>query len=344
MKRKGFRLKLYYILEDTNYSNWLSKLDQILLSVLIVLDISCFILETSQQLNQQYYWLFKGVAIFSTIVFTLEYGLRLWLCTVERRFRHPWWGRIRYALTPMAIIDFISTFPFYLLLVFHNLAFLKTLRLLRLARILKIGRHSKSVRSLVRVVISKQEELFITFSIVSFLLIIASSLMFFAEHDAQPEVFSSIPAAMWWGVVTLTTVGYGDIYPVTVIGKLLGASLAFFGIGVFVLPAGIVASGLAQEVQDEIFPESLAQDEQKPKLIEAPSNHLSAEQLQQLAQYQQIQLDAELLKHCLQTAQNKLGSIESSKDAIDSWAMFLYLQAKQEITDLSQLSTKTPTP
>ena len=337
MKRKGFRRKLYHILENKNYSNWFSKLDQILLSILIFFDISSFILETSQQLNQQYHWIFRSVAIFSTIIFTLEYGLRLWLCTVEHRFRHPWWGRIRYALTPMALIDFVSTFPFYLLLVFHNLAFLKTLRLLRLARILKVGRHSKSVRSLVRVVVSKQEELSITFSIISFLLIIASSLMFFAEHDAQPDAFSSIPASMWWGVVTLTTVGYGDIYPVTLIGKLLGASLAFFGIGVFVLPAGIVASGFAEKLREGIEPEKQKYQKQELKLPEPEFNALPTNKLEQKAKYQQIEVDAKLLKHCLQTAQIELGSIDPSKEAIDSWAMFLYFQAKQEAVDLSQL-------
>lgn len=289
MKRKAFRRKLYHILQDADYGDWVSRLDQVLLSILIFLDIAAFVLATSEPLNQRYYWLFKGIVTFSTIVFTIEYGLRLWLCTVERQYRHPIWGRVRYAFTPMAIIDFISTFPFYLLLVFHNLAFLKTLRLLRLARILKIGRHSKSVRSLVRVIISKQEELFITLSIISFLLIIASSLMYFAEHEAQPEAFSSIPAAMWWGVITLTTVGYGDIYPVTVVGKLLGASLACFGIGVFVLPAGIVASSFVAEVsKDEINAGDIVKEN-----LESESNFSS-----QSPQLEQIQADAKLLKHC----------------------------------------------
>ena len=321
MKRK-FRRELYRILEAQNYSSWLTKLDQLFFTILIILDISCFILETSQPLDLNYHWLFKGVAIFSTIFFTLEYGLRLWLCTVERKFRHPVWGRVRYAFTPMAIIDFISTFPFYLVLVFHNLAFLKTLRLLRLARILKIGRHSKSVRSLVRVIISKQEELLVTLSIISFLLIIASSLMFFAEHDAQPEVFSSIPASMWWGVVTLTTVGYGDIYPVTVIGKLLGAGLACFGIGVFVLPAGIVASGFAKEVADEIIPEVTQE-----RVSELAKQQISLDT--SVLQPYQIRADAKLLKHCLEAAREEMGS-ELDSDAIDSWAMFLYAQAKQD--------------
>ncbi len=333
MKRKAFRHKLYHILEDQNYSSWLSKLDQVLFSILIILDISSFILETSPSLNQNYHWLFRGIAIFSTIIFTIEYGLRLWLCTVERRFRHPVWGRVRYAFTPMAIIDFISTFPFYLLLVFHHLAFLKTLRLLRLSRILKIGRHSKSVRSLVRVVISKQEELLVTLSIISFLLIIASSLMFFAEHDAQPEVFSSIPASMWWGVVTLTTVGYGDIYPVTVIGKLLGAALACFGIGVFILPAGIVAAGFAKEVREDITPAELPENQTLESMV---TEDISRGQ----QSYQQIQANAKLLKHCLLAANQEIGHLESNQDAINSWAMFLYFQAKQEISDCPELAKR----
>ncbi|MEM8721422.1 MAG: ion transporter [Cyanobacteria bacterium P01_G01_bin.39] len=331
MRRKAFRRKLYQILEDQNHSSW-SRLERILLSLLIILDIGSFILETSPPLNQNYYWLFRGIAIFSTVIFTVEYGLRLWLCTVERQFRHPLWGRVRYAVTPMAIIDFVSTFPFYLLLVFQNFVVLKTLRVLRLARILKIGRHSKSVRSLVRVIVSKQEELLVTLSIIAFLLIIASSLMFFAEHDAQPEAFSSIPASMWWGVVTLTTVGYGDIYPVTVMGKLLGACLACFGIGVFVLPAGIVASSFAQEVRGDILPELLPENNQ----TESETSQTVTKDCSSPTQlYQQVHSDAQLLKHCLCAAQQELGTIESDQEAINSWAMFLYIQAKQEIAHKS---------
>ncbi len=329
MKRRALKHKLHQIIE-AHYDSWLGKLDQIILSILIVLDISSLILETSQPFDRSYHWLFRSIAIFSTIIFTVEYGLRLWSCTVERQYRHPFWGRVRYALTPMAIVDLISTFPFYLILVFQNLAFLKTLRLLRLARIIKIGRYSKAVRSLARVIISKQEELLITCSIISFLLIIASSLMFFAEHDAQPEIFSSIPASMWWGVVTLTTVGYGDIYPVTTIGKLLGSCLAFFGIGVFVLPAGIVASGFAREVTGEA---PVDRDSQLELTEERAANDLTA-----ISQpYRQIQADAKLLKYCLHTARQELGSMELDNEAIDSWAMFLYFQAKQDLANPTKL-------
>ena len=198
----------------------------------------------------------------------------------------------------------------------YNFAFLNTLRLFRLTRILKIGRYSESVRSLFKVIISKKGELLITFSIVFFLLIIASSLMFFVEHQAQPETFSSIPASMWWGVVTLTTVGYGDIYPVTIVGKCLGAMLAFLGIGVFVLPAGIIASGFAAMVTCD-----LPNDSQT--ISPATKKQATSER------YEQIKEDARLLKHCLQIAKEELSTVESSEGAIHSLAMFLYCQARQ---------------
>jgi voltage-gated potassium channel len=120
---------------------------------------------------------------------------------------------------------------------------------LRLARWLKIARYSQALDTLGRVLRSRKAELGITAFLGLLLLLFASSLMYFVEHEAQPRVFSSIPSAMWWGVVTLTTVGYGDIYPVTSLGKFIGGAIEILGIGLFALPAGIVASGFAEELQ-----------------------------------------------------------------------------------------------
>jgi voltage-gated potassium channel len=130
-----------------------------------------------------------------------------------------------------------------------DLRFLRVLRLFRLARVLKLGRYSEALRTLSRVLRSRKEELAVTASAVVMVLVISSSLMYYVEHGAQPKAFPNIPAAMWWGVVTLTTVGYGDIYPVTVLGKIAGAIIALSGIGLFALPAGILAGGFAQELQ-----------------------------------------------------------------------------------------------
>jgi len=129
-----------------------------------------------------------------------------------------------------------------------DMRFVRGIRLFRLIRVLKIGRYSTSLRTLVNVFKRKKEELIISVFSMFLLLIIVSSLMYLIEHNAQPEVFSSIPASMWWGIITLTTVGYGDVYPVTIVGKFCGSFIALLGIGLFALPAGILASGFAEEI------------------------------------------------------------------------------------------------
>jgi voltage-gated potassium channel len=149
----------------------------------------------------------------------------------------------------MAVVDLVSILPSLIPGGTLDLRFIRSLRLARLARTLKLARYSQSLQTLGRVLRAKREELVVTGIAGALLLICASSIMYFAEHDAQPQQFSSIPASMWWGVVTLTTVGYGDIFPVTPLGKILGAFIALLGIGLFALPAGILASGFSDELR-----------------------------------------------------------------------------------------------
>ena len=144
----------------------------------------------------------------------------------------------------MALVDLIAIAPFYLPLLFtFDFRMLRLLRLFRLMRLLKVLRYSESLRVFSDVYRMKKSELTMCFLAILFLLVIASALIFEVEHEDQPEAFSSIPAAMWWGVATLTTVGYGDIYPTTPLGKFLGSIIALLGIGLFALPAGIISSG-----------------------------------------------------------------------------------------------------
>ena len=126
---------------------------------------------------------------------------------------------------------------------------LRLLRLFRLVRIFKMGRYSTAFRMIANVLNRRKEELLVTLTIVLLVLVLASSLMYYVEHEVQPEAFSSIPATMWWGVATLTTVGYGDVYPITSIGRVLGAFIAIMGVGIFALPAGIIASGFEAEIR-----------------------------------------------------------------------------------------------
>ncbi|MGC8744112.1 MAG: potassium channel family protein [Verrucomicrobiia bacterium] len=206
-------------------------------------------METVQSISQRYSSLFSGFEIFSVSIFTIEYLLRLWSCTSNPVYHHRIAGRIRFALTPLALIDLLAILPFYLPMFMKlDLRIIRILRLFRFLRLFKLARYSESIKILANVFKRKKDELLILSFVLFVLLTIASTFMYFVENEAQPKVFSSIPAAMWWCIITLTTVGYGDIYPATVLGKILGGIIAVLGIGMFALPTGILASAFAEEL------------------------------------------------------------------------------------------------
>jgi voltage-gated potassium channel len=213
---------------------------------LIVLNVVAVVLETVDWIYAGYAAFFHAFDVFSVAVFTIEYILRAWSCTANPRFAHPVTGRLRYLITPMALVDLLAVLPFYLPFVYADLRFMRALRLFRLFRILKLARYSESLQTFLDVLRLKKEELLLMFFAIIILLIISSSLMYEAEHEAQPKAFASIPAAMWWGIVTLATVGYGDVYPVTDWGRLIGSIVVILGIGLFALPTGVLASGFAE--------------------------------------------------------------------------------------------------
>jgi voltage-gated potassium channel len=244
------RHRIYQIIEVAHNHDSASRYFDIFMMALITTNVLVVMLETVQGLHEHYLAAFALFDTISVAIFTVEYILRIWVITVSAAYRRPVVGRIRYALTPLAIIDLVAIIPFYLPMVFpFDLRFVRSLRLMRIFRLLKMSRYSEAVRSLERVFLHKKEELLATFFVLTLLLIFASSLMYYAEHEAQPEEFASIPAALWWGVVTLATVGYGDVYPITTFGKIIGGFVVMISIGIFALPAGIFASGFAEELE-----------------------------------------------------------------------------------------------
>ncbi len=241
--------RIFEILEIASPGDLVSRLFDIFIMILISLNVVAVILETVESLSFKYSSFFRIFEILSVSIFTIEYLLRLWTCTIDNKFNSPIKGRIKFAMTPLAIVDLLAILPFYLPMIIPlDLRFIRVLRLFRLFRLFKMERYSEALKILGATLKEKREELLLAFFSVLILLVIASSLMYFVENEAQPEVFSSIPAAMWWGIATLTTVGYGDVYPITPIGKLLGGIIALLGIGIFALPAGILASGFAVEI------------------------------------------------------------------------------------------------
>jgi voltage-gated potassium channel len=216
---------------------------------LIGLNLAAIVLGSVEGIEARFGPLLSALDVVTVVVFTAEYAARLWSRTAAVPGAHPVGERLRFAARPLLIIDLLAILPFYLPFLGADLVVLRSLRLVQVFRVAKAGRYLGTLRLFARVFRGKREELVVTATVTALLLLITASLMYFAEHAVQPEAFSSIPATMWWAVATLTTVGYGDVYPVTVVGRMLGAVTAVLGIGLFALPTGIVGAGFVEELE-----------------------------------------------------------------------------------------------
>jgi voltage-gated potassium channel len=237
----------FNLLEPSVSATRASKAVEWFLIILIFMNIVAIILESVHEINAEYSDFFLALERFSITIFSLEYVLRIWTSVDNPKYNFK---RTNYLLSGIAIIDLLSILPFYLDFVLGvmpiELLFLRIVRLFRLFRLLKIARYLKALNIMQAVIKERKEQILVSIMFILFLLVIVSTIMFYVEHEAQPEHFSSIPATMWWGIATLTTVGYGDMIPITPFGKMLGGMIAILGIGLFALPAGIFSSGLTE--------------------------------------------------------------------------------------------------
>jgi len=243
------RQRIFQLLEAAQVGDPISRGIDLSIMLLILLNVLAAVLETVPSIGSRWPTFFATFEQVSVLIFAAEYSLRLWSCTASTRYAHPVTGRIRFALHPMLLIDLIAFLPGLLLMVSADLRMLRGLRLLRLLRILRLTRYSATMQVFGEVLRRKAPELLSTLFVMFLLLTMASSVMFFIERGENPD-FDSIPAAMWWGIVTLTTVGYGDIAPVTPLGKAFGACVAILGIGMFAIPAGVLGAAFSEHMSE----------------------------------------------------------------------------------------------
>lgn len=252
----SLRRKTYLILEiSRGRALGINRVFNLVLISIITLNAISIVLHTVPAINAKYEWIFVDFEFFSVMFFTVEYLLRIWCCVENHEYEHPFWGRVRYVFSLSAMIDLLAIAPFYLTHFASDLAIIRVLRLFRIFRLFRISKYVSAVSIIREVVKDKREELVVSTVFILFMLIIASSVMYYVEHPAQPEAFSSIPATLWWGVCTMTSVGYGDIVPQTAWGKLFGGIIAMMGVGLFALPTGILVSGFAEEVNKQKQPQ-----------------------------------------------------------------------------------------
>ena len=243
-----FALRAFEILEGTT-NDKVARGFQFFIVTLISANVLMVILETESSITDPYGYLFNPFEIFSVIVFTGEYAGRILLCKIDPKYQNKKFARLRFALSPMMLIDLAAILPFFLPFIITDIRFIRIIRLFRLFRLFKLARYSQSMQTLGEVFKAKAGDLSVAFFVLFIVWIFASTLMYHAEHEAQPEAFGSIPSSMWWGIITLTTIGYGDTYPVTFAGKVIGTGVAVLGIAVYAIPAGIMASAFTEELR-----------------------------------------------------------------------------------------------
>ena len=245
MKRRVFE-----ILEVGRPGDRVSQAVDFIVSLLIVLNVVALILGTVDEVFQKAPRAFQWFEAASVVAFTVEYAARVWSCTSDPRYSHPLRGRLRFMVSPLAVVDAAAILPFYILtFAVSGSLDLRVLRVLRLAaRAARLARYSTGIRTLAAAVSGRSQELLATVALLAVLLVLASSLIYFAENHAQPDKFSSVPHAMWWSIITLTTVGYGDVAPVTTTGRLIAGLIAVLGIGLFAVPAGILGSSFLEQI------------------------------------------------------------------------------------------------
>lgn len=288
------RQKAYNLLEkDLSRSLWNKILGGFII-LLIVSNVIAVILESWPPLGKQYVQAFYLFNLFSVMVFTVEYFARIWVCVEapDADASKPVRSRLRYMFSTVALVDFLAIAPFYL--AFFVTIDLRYLRMLRMLRLLKLSHYFKGLDLFASVLRKELPTIGAAVFTVMVLVVLSASVMYGIEHDAQPEVFGSIPGAIWWAVVTMTTVGYGDVVPVTVLGKFIAMFIMLLGVGVVALPAAMLAAKFGDELR---LRKRRLEAEVEHALRDGAVSANERADLQELAQ--RLDLDAEELEQLI---------------------------------------------
>ena len=293
------------ILEPAKLGDRTSKIWDLSLFGLVVLNLIAVALESVPTLQNNYGSWFYNFEIFSVIIFTVEYVSRVWSAPAKRDHENGETGlkaRMRYIFSFYGIIDLVAILPFYIQAFFPGLD-LRVLRALRLLRILKLNHYNSALDDLFGAILEEKKSFLTTLYIFSVAFVLSSSLIYYAEHKVQPEAFRSIPDAMYWSIITLTTVGYGDVSPITVFGKSIAAITAIFGVVVVALLTGIVANSFNAQMDRR---KVIFEDQVRNALLDGvldSDEEASLDDLRKKFGMSKLQADA-LINHVKKTREN----------------------------------------
>ena len=243
------RQEIYDVIRDDDQNKLSGTIFDSIIIVFILVNTVFIVLDTFHFVGR--YQAFSSIIeSIATFVFTIEYILRIWTAPLNRPKEKPTVARIKYIFSPMAAIDLLSILPSFLpFFLSSGLKVIRGLRIIRLMRIFKANRYNDAFTIIGRVFRKKARQLLSSTFVVFLLMLIASMMMYDIENAAQPDKFDNAFSAFWWAMATVTTVGYGDLYPITTIGKIIGGLIAFLGIGLVAVPTGIISAGFIEENQ-----------------------------------------------------------------------------------------------
>ncbi len=241
----SLRQRAYIQLEPSAWPHKGLSVTNRLVIVAILVSALTAILETEHTIQERVGLFFLLVEWAATAFFVVEYLARIWICAENPKYSDGWRGKFRYVRSPLAILDFLAIAPFLLALGGSESFLLRALRFVRILRLARLGRFSTAMMLIGDAVRSRRHELILSVGAAGFLLVVSSTLLYLAENEIQPEAFGSIPRSMWWAIATLTTVGYGDVYPITPLGRTFAAVTAVTGIGLIAMPTGILAAAFS---------------------------------------------------------------------------------------------------
>ena len=244
--------RVFEIISKADEGDRASRIFDGLIMALIGLSIVSIVLESYADLAQKYQLLFRIFETVTVVVFTAEYALRIW--TADLLYpdaKHP---RLRYITSFMAIIDLLAILPFFIPFISVDLRFLRMIRLFRLVRllrVLKLGRYFEAFMVVTKVIRNSASQLVISMTLCFFVILFSAIIMYTVENPVQPEQFPNVVSSLWWALCTLTTVGYGDVYPVTATGKIFASVISLVGIGIIAIPTGIIAAGFSAVINEK---------------------------------------------------------------------------------------------
>ena len=321
---RTLRQKVYSILNDDKYSGEIHHTVDMALVTLICLSVTAVILESVHDIEIAYVRAFHIFDIISIVFFSAEYVLRLYSIPERDPSHSAFSNRLVFATSPSGLIDLLAILPFYISFLLP--VDLRFLRVMRLLRILKLTRYSRAMKTVIEVCQEESPSLSAAFFVLALITVFSASLLYLVEHEAQPDKFSSIPQAMYWAIVTLTSIGYGDIYPVTPLGQALTMVMACVGLGMIALPTGILATGFTEKLRQQKaqFQELVAET--------AASGYISKEQQDELdREARALGLSAEREKKFESDEFSALGVVRTSET---SDGMVLSFRSHETLEDI----------